>query len=55
MLCCYILDQLLDQNGLTYTGTTEQTDLTTFGIWGKKIDNLDTCFENLNNRALILK
>ena len=33
MLSCNISDQLLDQYGLTYTGTTEQTNLTTFCIW----------------------
>jgi hypothetical protein len=48
-------DQLLDQDGFTYTGTTEQTDLTTFGIWCQKVDNFDTCLQDLYNRALFLK
>ena len=39
----------------TNTGTTEQTDLTTFCIWCKKVDNLDTCFQDLNCRFLLLK
>ena len=42
MLGCDVTDQLLDQYGLTYTGTTEQTDLTTLLIWAKKIYDLDT-------------
>ena len=55
MLCGDILDQLLDQYGLTYTGTTEQTDLTTLGIRSQKVDNLDTCLQDLNNRTLLFK
>ena len=35
VLCCDITDQLLDQDGLPYTGTTEQTDLTTLLIRAK--------------------
>ena len=42
MLGCNVTDQLLDQDGLTYTSTTEQTDLTTLLIWAKKVYDLDT-------------
>ena len=55
MLCRDILDQLLDQYGLTYAGTTEQTDLTTLGIRRKKVDNLDTCLQDLYNRTLLFE
>ena len=43
VLGCDITDQLLDQYGLTYTGTTEQTDLTTFCVRCQKVDDLDSC------------
>ena len=55
MLSCDVLNQLLNKNCLTNTGTTEQTDLTTFGIWGKKVDNLDTCFQDLYSRFLLFE
>ena len=55
MLGSDILDQLLDKDCLTNTGTTEQTDLTTFCIRCKKVDNLDSCLKNLYNRTLLFK
>ena len=55
MLCCDISDQLLNQYCLTNSGTTEQTDLTTFCIWCKKVDDLDSCLKNLYNRTLLFK
>ena len=45
MLGCDVTDQLLDQYGLTYTGTTEQTDLTTLLIRAKQVNDLNTCFQ----------
>ena len=55
MLCGNVLDQLLDQDCLTNTGTTEQTDLTTFCIWCKKVDDLDSRLQDLYYRTLIFK
>ena len=55
MLRGNVTDQLLNQYSLTYTGSTEQTDLTTFCIRCKKVDNLDTCLKNLYNRTLLFK
>ena len=55
MLCGNVLDQLLDQDCLTNTGTTEQTDLTTFCIWCKKVDNLNTCFQDFYSRFLMFE
>ena len=55
VFCCDVTDQFLDQYGFTYTGTTEQTDLTTFGIGCQKVDYFDTCLQDLYNRALFLK
>ena len=37
-----IVNQLLDQHGLSYTGSTEQTDFSTFQIGFQQIDHLDT-------------
>ena len=55
MLGSDILDQLLDKDCLTNTGTTEQTNLTTFCIRSKKVDNFNTCLKDLYYRALILE
>ena len=55
MLCGDVLDQLLNKDCFTNTGTTEQTDLTTFGIWSKKVNNLDTCFQDFYSRFLMFK
>ena len=55
MLSCDVLNQLLNKDCLTNTGTTEQTDLTTFRIRCKKVDNLDTCFQNLYGRLLLFE
>jgi len=37
-----VINQLHDKYSLAYTGTTEKSNLTTLGIWGKKIDDLNT-------------
>ena len=55
MLCCYISDQLLNQYSLTNSGSSEQTNLTTFCIWCKKVDDLDTCLKDLDSRTLLFK
>ena len=55
MFCSYVLNQFLDQNSFTYTGTTKQTNLTTFCIWSKKVNNFDSCFQDLYCRFLIFK
>ena len=46
MLCSNICDQLLDQYGLTYTGTAKQTNLTSFLIRTQKVDYFDTCLKD---------
>ena len=55
MLCSDILDKFLDQNGFTNAGTTEQTNLTTLCIRSKKVDDLDTCLQNLYGWFLIFE
>lgn len=46
-------NQLLDEDSLADTGTTEETNLTTTGVWGEKVDNLDTGNENLGRGGLL--
>jgi hypothetical protein len=46
-------NQLLNEHSLTDTGTTEQTNLTTTGVGGEEVDNLDTGDENLSLGGLV--
>ena len=46
-------NQLLDEHSLTDTGTTEETNLTTTGVGGKQVDDLDTSDENLGLSRLL--
>ena len=39
-----VVDQFHDQNGLTYTGTTKESNFTTTSIWLEKVDHFDTGF-----------
>lgn len=48
-----VVNQLLDEHGLTDTGTTEQTNLTTSGVRGQQVDNLDTSLQNLSRSRLL--
>ena len=48
-----VVDQLLDEDGLADTGTTEQTDLTTTSVGSEEIDDLDTGDENLSGGGLL--
>ncbi|KAH3677854.1 hypothetical protein OGATHE_000508 [Ogataea polymorpha] len=50
-----VVNQLLDENGFTDTGTTEQSNLTTSGVWGEQVDNLDTGLQNLSLGRLLHK
>jgi hypothetical protein len=46
-------DQLLDEDSLADTGTTEETNLTTTGVGGEKVDDLDTSDQNLSGGRLL--
>jgi len=48
-----VVDQLLNEHSLSDTGTSEETNLTTTGIGGEQVDDLDTGNENLGNDGLI--
>jgi hypothetical protein len=50
-----VVDKLLNEDGLTDTGTAEETNLTTTGIGGKKVDNLNTGREHLSRGRLVLE
>ena len=43
------VDQLHDEHGLADTGTTEETDLTTSGVGGQQIDDLNTYLKYIIN------
>lgn len=45
-------NQLLNEDGLTDTGTTEETDLTTTGVGGNQVDDLDPSDQDLSLSGL---
>ncbi len=55
VLCCDVTNQLLDQNGFTYTCTAEESDFTTLLIGAEQIDNLDTGLEKLGLGSLFFE
>ncbi len=55
MLRRNIVNQLLNQNGLAYAGTAEETDFTALCVGLQEVDNLDAGFQNLDDRALLLE
>lgn len=46
-------NQLLNEHSLSNTGTSEKTNLSTTGVGGQKIDNLDTSDEHLGGGGLL--
>jgi hypothetical protein len=46
-------DELLDQDGLADSGTTEQPDLAAFGVRGEQIDDLDPGLQDLLGRGQV--
>merc|ERR1719410_148788 len=50
-----VVNQLHDQHSLADTSTAEETNLTSLGIGGKEIDNLDTSDKNLLLDAHVLE
>jgi hypothetical protein len=46
-------NQLLNEDGLADTGTSKQTNLSTTGVGGQKIDDLDTGNEHLSGGGLL--
>ena len=50
-----IVDQLHDEHRLSYTGTTEESDFTTFGIRFEQVNHLDTGVKHLTARLQVFK
>lgn len=48
-----VVDQLLDEDSLADTSTTEQTNLSTTSVGSEKIDDLDTSNQNLSGGGLL--
>src|SRR5699024_7762360 len=48
-------NHFLNQNGLTNTGTTEQTNLSTLNVWGEQVDDLDSGLHHLGGGFKISK
>jgi len=48
-----VVDQLLNEDSLSDTGTSEKSNLTTTGVWSEEIDDLDTGDENLSSGGLL--
>ena len=48
-----VVDELLDQHGLTDTGTTEETNLSTTSVRSEEVDDLDTSLQNLGSGRLL--
>ena len=46
-------NQLLNEHSLADTGTAEKTNLTTTGVGGEEVDNLDTSDEDLSGSGLL--
>ena len=51
----HVVDQFLNQHGLTHTGAAEQADLAALGIRFQQVDDLDAGLQDLHGGALILK
>jgi peptide chain release factor 1 len=48
-----VVDELLNEDSLADTGTTEETNLSTTSVGGEEIDDLDTSDENLGSGGLL--
>lgn len=48
-----VVNEFLDQNGLSNTGTSEETNFATTGVGSEEVDNLDTSLQHLSGSGLI--
>ena len=51
----YVMYELLNEDGLTYSGTAEKSDFSALRIRLEKVYDLDSCFKYFDNRALLRK
>ena len=52
---CDVVDEFHDQNGFANAGTAKQTNFTTFGVGGQKVDHFDACYEDFSLSGLLVK
>ena len=50
-----VVNELLNEDSLADTGTTEETNLSTTSVGGEQVDDLDTGDENLSGSGLLDK
>src|SRR5262249_31787086 len=50
-----VVDELLDENRLADAGATEEADLAALAVRSEEVDDLDTRFEDLDLRRLVLE
>ena len=55
MLGGNVVDQLLNEHGLTHAGAAEQTDLAALGVGGQQIDDFDARLKNVHHGTLVFK
>ena len=48
-----VVDEFLDQHSLSNTSTTEETNLSTTGIGGEQVDDLDTGLQDFGGCRLL--
>jgi peptide chain release factor 1 len=48
-----VVDELLNEDSLADTSTSEQTNFSSTSVWGEEIDDLDTGHENLSSGRLL--
>jgi hypothetical protein len=48
-----VVDQLLNEDSLSDTGSSEETNLSTTGVWGEQVDDLDTSHQDLGSSRLV--
>jgi peptide chain release factor 1 len=48
-----VVDEFLNQHGLSDTSTSEKANLSTTGVGGKEVDDLNTGFQNLGSSGLV--
>ena len=53
MCLCDVVDQLLDEHGLSDAGTSKETNLSTLGVRGEEVDDLDAGLEDLCGGRLV--
>ena len=44
-----VVDKFHNEDSLADTGTTEETNLTTLGVWGNQVDDLEVVLERVQN------